>query len=85
MATDKSHGLELGDIARITKLTKLMRLGPDAKGFSYDYVKRVLDEDDPRQNADILSIARDLVAARERSMAALLELRKQKKQRRTLI
>lgn len=75
MATDKSHGLALGDIAQIKKLTTMLRMGPERKGFSYDYVKRVLDEHDPRQNEEILAIARDLVAARERSMAALLEVR----------
>lgn len=72
MATDKSHGLALGDIAQITKLTKQLRLGPEGKGFSYDYVKRVLDERDPRQNDDILVIAQRMVADRKRSMDALV-------------
>lgn len=76
MVKDKTQlPLIRGEIAQVTKLTKLLRLGPEGKGFTYDYVQCCLNPNDPRKNADIEAIARDLVAARERSMAALLQVR----------
>ncbi len=74
MATDKTLGLEHGDIQRVWKITRMMKMGPEGKGFSYPYIKQVLDADDPRQNADILAIAKRLVAERRRSMEALVAL-----------
>ncbi|MBS1942064.1 MAG: hypothetical protein JST38_14430 [Bacteroidetes bacterium] len=71
MATDKTIGLINGDLQQVWKITKLMRMGPQGKGFSYDYVVSCLDADDPRQNADILAIAQRIVADRKRSMEAL--------------
>lgn len=71
MATDKTLGLLRGDIPQIWKLTKLLRLGPEGKGFSYQYIKQVLDVNDVRQNEEILAIAQRIVADRKRSMDAL--------------
>lgn len=79
MATDKNLELEHGDIQRVWKITKLMKMGPQGKGFSYQYVKEVLDEENVRQNADILAIAQRLVADRKRSMEALLAARAKKR------
>lgn len=78
MATDRTLELEQGDLVRITKLTRLYKLGPEGKGFSYDYVAACLDENDVRSNADILAIAKDLVAVRKRTMALLVEVRNKK-------
>lgn len=84
MAKSNYPQLQHGDLPQITKLTKLLKLN-GGQGYTYQYVKECLNANNERQNEEILAIARDLVAVRERSMAALLELRKQKKQRRTLI
>lgn len=84
MATDKTLGLEHGDIRRVWKITKLMKMGPEGKGFSYIYIKQVLDENDPRQNADILAIAQRLVSDRKRSMEALLAVRAKKRRPQTI-
>lgn len=82
MATDKTLDLEHGDLPRITKLTKLQRLGPKGKGFSYDYVVACLDENDPRSNADITAIAQRLVAERNRSMALIAQMHSTKRSNR---
>lgn len=74
MAKDNYPQLQHGDLPQITKITKLLGLN-DGKGYTYQYVKECLNANNERQNEEILAIARDLVAARERSMAALLQVR----------
>lgn len=78
MAKNNYPQLQHGDLPQITKLTKLLRLGPTGQGYTYQYVKECLNANNERHNEEILAIARDLVAARERSMAALLEVRAKK-------
>ncbi|MBS1939876.1 MAG: hypothetical protein JST38_03255 [Bacteroidetes bacterium] len=75
MAKSNYPELQHGDLPQITKITKLLRLGPKGQGYTYQYVKECLNANNERQNEEILAIARDLVAARERSMAALLQVR----------
>ena len=74
MAKSNYPVLQHGDLPQITKITKLLRLN-DGKGYTYQYVKECLNANNERQNEEILAIARDLVAARERSMTALLQVR----------
>lgn len=81
MALDKTLGLEHGDIVRVVKLTKLQRLGPTKNGFSYDYVRECLDEENERSNEDITAIAKELVAVRKRTMELLTEVRNTKRRK----
>lgn len=67
--------LKPGEISRVVKLCKQRRHGPERKGFSFDYVRRVLDENDPRTNDVISEVAREVMNARkkaEKMMEALL-------------
>ena len=80
MANKSLPQLIYGDIAQVVKLTKLRRLN-NGKGYSYDYVQACLDAKDVRSNADIIGIAWELVAARERSLAALAQVRTKRQAR----
>lgn len=61
---DLRDRLRFGDLAVITELTIKRGLN-NGKGFSYNYVQRVLEPTDPRTNDDILAIAREIVDFRE--------------------
>ena len=79
MATDKTLELEHGDLARLTKLSKLHKLGPKGKGFCYDYVRQCLDENDPRENADIRALATALVSSRKLSAQLMAQVKPRRK------
>ena len=65
--------LRQGDIGWISELTKYRRLN-NGKGYSYDYVRRVLDIDDPRHNNEIMEVAKEVAQMRAKAKDQSLQL-----------
>jgi hypothetical protein len=58
------NGLEYGDITMVQRMAAARKLGRNGKGFSYDYIKRVLSPRDTRKNEVITALHQELIALR---------------------
>lgn len=56
---------EYGDLKTVVAMTKARRMGKSKSGFSYDYVKKVLNPKNKRRNADIEALHQELAALRK--------------------
>lgn len=56
------RALEVGDIKMVQQMTAARRMGRSRRGYSYDYVKRVLHG--RRNNKSIVSLHDEVVALR---------------------
>ncbi len=65
-----STNIERGALPKLVALTKTRGLNK-GKGFSYAYVKQVLNPNDKRTNEAIISLAQELVSAGNKAMAGV--------------
>lgn len=70
MNTSTCTNLEKGALTKLVALTKARGLN-NGKGFSYDYVKLVLNPNNKRTNTAILALAQEMVQAHDKAAKEL--------------